>query len=133
MKESTKETLKVFALVFGVGLICGLFGILGGIAIGENRSVERLLSIEKRLDLHDRIHLALVGHINTFYEYVGVKGKMGRVKQDTATALPRPAIMDHDPIPPPAGFEAIIERSIYQNLKKPRVADTVKWEKTESQ
>lgn len=136
MKDSTKGTLKVFALVIAVGLMCGGLGIIGGIAIGKNRAAERFLSIEKRLDLHDRIDSVLVASINAFYEYVGVKGKMGSVEQDTIgweTVYDKrsESTLDHDPIPPPAGFEAWIKRSVYWHLKKPRVADTVKWEKTE--
>jgi len=131
MKDSTKGTLTVFALVIAVGLLCGGLGIIGGIAIGENKSVERLLSIERRLDLHDRIHLVLVGHINTFYEYVGVEGKIGSVEQDTigwetVYGERSESILNHNPIPLPAGFGAIIERSVYWHLKKARVADMAK-------
>jgi len=126
MTDSTKETLTTSALVIVIGLMCGGLGIIGGIAIGENRSVERFLSIEKRLDLHGRIDSVLVASINAFYEYVGVEWEIRSVKQDTVTTLPGPVILNHNPIPPPAGFEAQIKRSVYQNLKKPRVADTVK-------
>ena len=141
MKDSTKGTLTVFALVLGVGLMCGIFGFVAGIERGKNKSVERLLSIEKRLDLHDRIDSVLAASVNAFYEYVGVKGKIGSVKQDTAQAVKGdyvdstsidllwPPLMGSDPIPPPAGFEAIIERSVFQNLIKPRVVDTAQEER----
>lgn len=36
MRGSTKETLKVFALVIAVGLMCGFFGFMGGVERGKN-------------------------------------------------------------------------------------------------
>jgi len=136
MKDSTKETSITFALVIAVGFMCGIFGFVAGLEKGKNESVERLLSIEKRLDSHHRIHLALVAHLNTFYEYVDVEWEIGSVEQDTIEwetiyGERSESTLDHSPIPPPAGLEAIIKRSVYQNLKKPRVVDTVRWEKTE--
>lgn len=140
MKDSTKETLTTFALVLAVGLMCGGLGIIGGIAIGENKSAERLLSIEKRLDLHDRIDSVLVASINAFYKYVGVTGKMGSVEQDTIGwetiyGERREPTLDHDPVDPPVGLEAIIERSVYQKIERPGEwewnPEAKKWEKTE--
>jgi len=94
---------------------------------------DRFLKIESRLDSYYQIVSAFVVHINTIYDYLGVTGKIGSVERDTATALSGPVVMDHDPIPPPAGFEALIERSVYQKIERPIKREwdpeTKKWEK----
>ena len=135
MKWYNLAEKMALVLVVLCGLACLFLGIFWGKSIGGRKAQiteQRFLSIESRLDVRALIDSVLITHINGIYEYlvVGMMEEIRSVKQDTTID----SFWGPDPIPPPAGFEMRIKRSIYQKIKKPIKGEwnpeTKKWEKS---